>query len=93
MEEKTQETELKLSKSQLQTVINTHLSKEEGLNDLFSMLVNGLMLSERSAFLRESDFSFLLSWAFTIALTSNSIEIAVLKMVFCFIINLVMVKG
>jgi len=55
MEEKTQETELKLSKSQLQTVINTHLSKEEGLNDLFSMLVNGLMLSERSAFLSKKE--------------------------------------
>lgn len=55
MKEKTQETELKLSKSQLQTVINTHLSKEEGLNDLFSMLVNGLMFSERSAFLSKEE--------------------------------------
>lgn len=55
MEEKIQETALKLSKSQLQTVINTHLSKEEGLNDLFSMLVNGLMLSERSAFLAREE--------------------------------------
>lgn len=51
MEEKTQETELKLSKSQLQTAINSHLSKEKGLNDLFNMLINGLMLSERTAFL------------------------------------------
>jgi hypothetical protein len=34
MEEKTQETELKLSKSQLQTIINDQLSKEKGLNDL-----------------------------------------------------------
>jgi len=51
MEEKKQETELKLNKSQLQTVINDQLSQEKGLNDLFSMLVNGLMLSERSAYL------------------------------------------
>ena len=51
MEENKQETELKLSKSQLQTVINDQLSKEKGLNDLFSMLVNGLMLSERRAYL------------------------------------------
>lgn len=55
MEEKTQETELKLSKNQLQTVINDHLSKEKGLNDLFSMLINGLMLSERNAFLSKED--------------------------------------
>jgi len=55
MEEKTQETELKLSKNQLQAVINNQLSKERGLNDLFSMLVNGLMLSERSAFLSKQE--------------------------------------
>ncbi|VAW69232.1 hypothetical protein MNBD_GAMMA10-3360 [hydrothermal vent metagenome] len=55
MKEKTQETELKLSKSQLQTVINTHLSKQEGLNELYSMLVNGLMLSERNAFLSKEE--------------------------------------
>ena len=51
MEENKQETELKLSKSQLQTVINDQLNKEKGLNDLFTMLVNGLMLSERRAYL------------------------------------------
>jgi len=55
MEENKQETELKLSKSQLQTVINDQLSKEKGLNDLFSMLVNGLMLSERSAYLDSTE--------------------------------------
>ena len=54
MEENKQEPELKLSKSQLQTVINDQLSNEKGLNDLFSMLVNGRMLSERSAFLSSS---------------------------------------
>ena len=46
-----QETELKLSKSQLQTIINSHIQQEQGLNDLFAMMVNGLMLSERSTFL------------------------------------------
>ena len=45
------ETGLNLSKSQLQSVINGHIQKEDGLNDLFSMLVNGLMVSERRAFL------------------------------------------
>ena len=44
MEEKTRETVLKLSKNQLQIVINDQLNKEKDLNDLFSMLVNGLML-------------------------------------------------
>ena len=55
MIENKQETELKLSKSQLQTVINDQLNKEKGLNDLFSMLVNGLMLSERNAFLETAE--------------------------------------
>ena len=55
MEENKQETELKLSKSQLQTVINDQLNKEKGLNDLFTMLVNGLMLSERRAYLASEE--------------------------------------
>ena len=50
MKEKKQETELKLSKTQVQNVINDHLQKENGLNDLFAMMVNGMMLSERHAF-------------------------------------------
>ena len=53
MKELTGETELKLSKTQLQNVINDHIQKEHGLNDLFSLLVNGLMLSERQIFLSE----------------------------------------
>ena len=32
-------------------MINSQFSVENGLNDLFSMLVNGLMLSERQSFL------------------------------------------
>ena len=51
MRENNQETKLKLSKIQLQSVINSHLHEDQGLNELFTMLVNGLMLSERSAFL------------------------------------------
>ncbi len=54
MEELKQETELKISKNQLQAIINSHIQAEHGLNDLFSMLVNGLMLSERNTFLEES---------------------------------------
>ncbi|MDH5475862.1 MAG: IS256 family transposase [Cyclobacteriaceae bacterium] len=51
MEIEKQETELKLSKNQLQNIINSHLQEEQGLNDLFAMMVNGLMLSERNTFL------------------------------------------
>lgn len=51
MENQEQETELKLSKSQVQNVINDHIQSEHGLNDLFEMMINGLMLSERKAFL------------------------------------------
>ncbi len=53
MKEKTQETELKLSKTQVQSVINDQLQKEDGLNDLFTMMINGLMLSERNTFLEQ----------------------------------------
>ena len=45
MRENKQETELKLSKIQLQHVINSHLQGDQGLNELFTMLVNGLMLT------------------------------------------------
>jgi len=55
MKEKTQETELKLSKTQVQNVINDHIQKEDGLNDLFTMMINGLMLSERKTFLEEEN--------------------------------------
>jgi putative transposase len=54
MENQKQETELKISKSQLQTIINSHIQEDKGLNELFSMMVNGLMLSERNTFLKES---------------------------------------
>lgn len=55
MENQKQETELKLSKSQVQNIINTHIQEEHGLNDLFTMMVNGLMLSERKAFLDDDN--------------------------------------
>jgi transposase-like protein len=45
------ETDLKLTKEQMQSVINSYLNEENSLNDLFSMLVNGLMYSERKEFL------------------------------------------
>ena len=51
MKELKEETVLKLSKSQLQNVINDHILHDEGLTDLFSMMINGLMFSERQAFL------------------------------------------
>jgi transposase-like protein len=50
-----QETMLKLTNSQLQSVINDHVLQENGLNEVFSMLLNGLMYSERQSFLVDSD--------------------------------------
>jgi len=52
MKEKTQKTELKLTKTQVQSVINDQLQKEEGINNLFTMMVNGLMFCERKSFLK-----------------------------------------
>ena len=43
MKELKQETKLKLSTKQLQSVITSQLQENQGLNDLFSMLVNGLI--------------------------------------------------
>lgn len=51
MKELKEETVLKLNKTQLQNVINDHVLKDNGLPELFTMLVNGLMFSEREAFL------------------------------------------
>ena len=51
MELEKQKTELKLNKTQVQNIINTHIQEEHGLNELFTMMVNGLMLSERNSFL------------------------------------------
>lgn len=48
-----QETDLKLSKNQIQSVITDYISKEKGLNDLFEMLINGLMYSERERFMSD----------------------------------------
>lgn len=55
MNNQKQETELKLSKSQLESVIKSQLLQEDGLNDVFTMFVNGLMYSERQAFLSEAE--------------------------------------
>lgn len=54
MEIKEQETALKLTKKQLQVAITDHLSVEEGLNDVFGMLLNGLMYVERQTFLKDT---------------------------------------
>jgi len=55
MKETMEKTALKLTKSQLQTVLNDHILQENGINELFTMLVNGLMFSERETFLSESE--------------------------------------
>ena len=45
------ETSLNLTKDQMQSIINEYLNKEKSINELFSMLVNSLMISERSDYL------------------------------------------
>ncbi|MEQ8551881.1 MAG: IS256 family transposase [Cyclobacteriaceae bacterium] len=55
MEKIQQETEFNLSKKQVQSIINLELEKENGLNDLFTMMVNGLMYSERKHFLEQKE--------------------------------------
>lgn len=55
MEQTLKETQIQFTKKQLQSIINLELEKENGLNDLFSMMVNGLMLSERKVFLENKE--------------------------------------
>ncbi len=51
MEKTQKETQLQFTSKQLQNIINLELEKENGLNDLFGMMINGLMLTERKVFL------------------------------------------
>lgn len=46
-----QKTNLNLSKDQLQSIINDFISQENGVNELFKTIVNGLMYLERKEFL------------------------------------------
>jgi len=46
-----EETELKITKKQLEHIVTSHMQETNGLNELFNMVINGLMLSERKAFL------------------------------------------
>ncbi|MEM9855917.1 MAG: hypothetical protein AAF843_01095, partial [Bacteroidota bacterium] len=55
MENIQEETRMKFTKKQLQSMINLELEKEYGLNDLFTMMVNGLMSSERKLFLSKKE--------------------------------------
>ena len=55
MENIQEETRMKFTKKQLQSMINLELEKEHGLNDLFTMMVNGLMSSERKLFLSKKE--------------------------------------
>ena len=57
MDKLQQETELNLTKTQLQTIINTHIQSDNGLNDVFNMVINGLMLAERQSFLTDPENS------------------------------------
>ena len=49
------ENRIKFTKEQLQIAINEHLLEEKGVNDLFTMVVNGLMYSEREEFLETQE--------------------------------------
>ena len=55
MEKLPEETQLKLTKNQLQSIINLELEKEDGLNELFGMMINGLMFTERKLFLANNE--------------------------------------
>ena len=55
MEKIQEETQLQFTKKQLQSIINLELEKENGLIDLFTMMINGLMLSERKIFLSNKE--------------------------------------
>jgi len=45
------ENQIKFTKEQLQVAVNNYLLEPEGVNDLFTMVVNGLMYGERKEFL------------------------------------------
>lgn len=49
------ENRIKFTTGQLQVAINQHLEQDNGMNELFAMVVNGLMYGEREAFLSSSD--------------------------------------
>jgi hypothetical protein len=57
MKEEAQETLLKLDKSQLEAVLTEHIGREEGLNEVFNMVLNGLMYVERQTFLKSEESS------------------------------------
>ncbi len=50
-----QETELKLTKEQLEIAIKNHLNQQDGLHEVFSMTLNALMVAERSCFLESKE--------------------------------------
>ena len=47
------ENPIQLSKAQLEQAIYQYIERTQGVNELFSMFVNGLMYAERSAFLSD----------------------------------------
>ena len=46
---------MELTKLQTQSVLQEFLNKENGLNDVLELLLNSLMLSERSDYLQQCD--------------------------------------
>ena len=50
-----QETELRLSKTQVQNVINDYTKRKNVLNNLFSLIINSLILSAHQVFLHQNE--------------------------------------
>ena len=48
------ENQIKFTKEQLEIAINSHISETGGINELFTMVVNGMMQGERKEFLSSS---------------------------------------
>lgn len=48
------ENQIKFTKEQLQIAISRHLEQEKGLNEILSMVINGLMYAERESFLKSN---------------------------------------
>jgi len=53
MKEEKRENGLNLSKTQIQAIINEEILKENRLNELFTFVLNGLMIAERQSFLSD----------------------------------------
>jgi putative transposase len=54
MESQSLKTPLNLTKDQLQTIVNEHILQQGGVHQVFEVVINSLMYSERAAFLTDN---------------------------------------